>query len=339
MRGIQIRRYAESYSELAVTKISDPEPRDDQYLIEVHATAANFFDLLQISGKYQTQPRFPWIAGCEFAGVVISIPKYVLDDEKPKFQIGDKVFGASQGAFATKIAVEEDSLKRIPKDWSFADAAGLFVTAATSFSALVLRAGLKKGDFVLIHAGAGGLGLAAIQIARAYGATVIATASTDHKLQVAKSFGADYAINYTIPTWPAEVRALTPEKRGVDVVFDPVCMMEMSTKCAFMDARLVVVGFAGGSIEKLPLNKLLLRNVNVLGHFWGSYVKNKPQLVKFVWDRIYELIETGQFKSTIYTENEFVGLENVPHALKLLESRRAWGKVVVKVPQEIESRL
>ncbi|POS86439.1 hypothetical protein EPUL_001528 [Erysiphe pulchra] len=332
MRGIRLRRLVKGPSELIVTDLPDPKQKENQYLIEIRATAANFFDLLQISGRYQFQPQLPWIAGNEFAGVIISTPKYTAGDDKPKFKVGDKVFGASQGAYATKIAAEEDSLRPIPEGWSFSDAAGLFITAPTSFSALVLRAGIKEGDFVLIHAAAGGVGLAAVQIAKAYGATVIATASTQHKLEIVKSFGADYAINYINPTWPDEVRAVTPGKRGVDIVFDPVGLIEKSTKCTNSNARLLVVGFAAGFIEKLPLNRVLLKNINILGLFWGAYSKNESKMVESVWSEIFGLIESGQFKSTSFTENDLVGLECVPVALKALENRRTWGKVVVKIP-------
>ncbi|RKF64257.1 Quinone oxidoreductase-like protein 2-like protein [Erysiphe neolycopersici] len=340
MRGIRLRRLVKGPSELTVTDLPDPKPKEDQYLVEIHATAVNFFDLLQISGRYQFQPQLPWIAGYEFAGVIISAPKYTPGDHKPKFRVGDRVFGASQGAYATKIAANEDSLKPMPEGWSFSDAAGLFITAPTSFSALVLRAGIKEGDFVLIHAAAGGVGLAAVQIAKAYGATVIATASTQHKLEIAKSFGADYAINYINPTWPDEVRAVTPGKRGVDIVFDPVGLIEKSTKCANTNARLLVVGFAAGFIEKLPLNRVLLKNINILGLFWGAYSKDESKIVENVWSGIFELIKSGQFKSTLFTENDLVGLECVPAALKALENRRTWGKIVVKIPhQEDKSKL
>lgn len=340
MRGIRLRKLVKGPSELTVTDLPDPKLKDDQYLVEIHATATNYFDLLQISGRYQFQPQLPWIAGYEFAGVVISIPRYIPGGHEAKFKVGDRVFGASQGAYATKINVDEDSLRPIPEGWSFSDAAGLFITAPTSFSALVLRAGIKEGDFVLIHAAAGGVGLAAVQIAKAYGATVIATASTQHKLDIVKSFGADYVINYINPTWPDEVKAVTPGKRGVDIVFDPVGLIEKSTKCTNSNARLLVVGFAAGSIEKLPLNRVLLKNINILGLFWGAYSKNEPKVVELVWNGIFELIKTGQFKSTVFTENELVGLECVQAALKALENRRTWGKVVVKIPQnEDKSKL
>lgn len=130
------------------------------------------------------------------------------------------MFGATQGSYATRISAPEDVLRKVPEGWSFADASGLFVTAPTSYAALVNRAKVKEGEWVLVHAAAGGVGLAAVMIAKALGAKVIATAGTQKKLEVAKSFGADYAVDYTKKDWDVEVKKLTPKERGVDVVYD-----------------------------------------------------------------------------------------------------------------------
>jgi NADPH2:quinone reductase len=258
---------------------------------------------------------------------------------KPKYAVGDRVFGASQGGYATKVCAREETLKPIPKGWSFFEAAGLFVTAPTSYGALVTRANVKAGDFVLVHAAAGGVGLAAVQIAKAFGATVIATAGTQHKLDVAKSFGADYGINYTDPTWPDQVKKLTPENRGVDIVFDPVGLIDKSTKCIRWNGRLLVIGFAAGAIEKVAMNKVLLKNISIVGLHWGAYATNEPEAIGPVWDGLFKLMEEGKFRGTVFTDREFVGLESVPDALESLGSRGTWGKVVVKVPQEGESKL
>jgi NADPH2:quinone reductase len=318
-----------------VTELPDPVPARDQYIVGIHASATNFFDLLQIAGKYQHQPPLPWISGSEFAGVVIAIPQALPNNRKPKYKVGDKVFGASQGGYATKVAAREEVLKPVPKGWSFSDAAGLFVTAPTSYGALVTRAGVKEG----VHAAAGGVGLAAVQVAKAFGATVIATAGTKHKLDVAKSFGADFTLDYTDPTWPDMVKKLTPKGRGVDIVFDPVGMIDKSTKCIRWNGRLLVIGFAAGSIEKVAMNKVLLKNISIVGLHWGAYATNEPEMIEPVWQGIFKLIEEGKFRGTVFTDKEFVGLESVPDALKSLGSRGTWGKVVVKLPQEGQSKL
>jgi NADPH:quinone reductase len=322
--------------ELKVATVPDPIPTKDQYLIAIHATATNFFDLLQIAGKYQHQPPLPWISGLEFAGVILSVPSAL---SSPKYRVGDRVFGASQGSYATRVTAREETLRPVPAGWSFVDAAGLFVTAPTSYGALVTRAGVKKGDWVLVHAAAGGVGLAAVQIAKAHGAIVVATAGTEQKLAVARRFGADYCVDYNDAKWPETVRKLTPKERGVDIVFDPVGLIDKSTKCIAWNGRLLVIGFAGGSIEKVAMNKILLKNISVVGLHWGMYSTNEPEMVEVVWNGLFNLIKAGKFRGTVYTDKEYVGLESVPEALKSLGSRGTWGKVVVKVPQESRSKI
>lgn len=252
----------------------------------------------------------------------------------PRFQVGDRVLGASQGGYATKIAAREEVLRPVPAGWSFAEAAGLFVTAPTSYGALVTRAGVKPGDYVLVHAAAGGVGLAAVQIAKAFGATVIATAGTGRKLDVARAFGADHVIDYADAAWPDKVKKLTPQGRGVDIVFDPVGLIDRSTKCIRWNGRLLVIGFAAGAIEKVAMNKVLLKNISIVGLHWGAYSINEPEMIPVVWEGLFKLIDEGKLRGTVFTDQEFVGLESVPAALKSLGSRGTWGKVVVKVPQQ-----
>lgn len=161
MKGIQVKEYVQVSStstassfkadnhqgpqDLKVTDLPDPSPKPDQYLIAVHAAATNFFDLLQIRGKYQHQPPLPWVSGAEFSGIVLSAPQSLPGGKKPTFKEGDKVFGASQGAYATKICATEAQLRPMPKGWSYFESAGLMVTAPTSYAGLVTRAGIKKG--------------------------------------------------------------------------------------------------------------------------------------------------------------------------------------------------
>ncbi|KAK1767132.1 hypothetical protein QBC33DRAFT_539297 [Phialemonium atrogriseum] len=336
MRGIQVEQYVKGPQELKVSDLPDPVPGPDDYLIEVHAAATNFFDILQIQGKYQNQPPLPWVSGAEFAGVVLATP---ANSSKPQFPVGSRVFGASQGAYAAKVLAKEATILPVPQGWSFQDAAGLFVTAPTSYGALVNRAHVKAGDYVLVHAAAGGVGLAAVQVAKAFGATVIATAGTERKLEVAKSFGADHVIDYRDEKWPSLVKQLTPKGRGVDIVYDPVGMVDKSTKCMAWNGRILVVGFAAGSIEKVAMNKVLLKNISLVGIHWGQYAVHEVETVVEVWQGIMKLIAEGKFRSTIFTDKEFVGLEKVPDALQALGGRETWGKVVVKVPQPGQSRL
>ncbi|KAL9062981.1 MAG: hypothetical protein Q9157_008495 [Trypethelium eluteriae] len=153
-------------------------------------------------------------------------------------------------------------------------------------------------------------------------------------MRVAREFGAEFAVDYRKEGWPEEVKKLTPKGRGVDIVYDPVGLVAQSMKCTAWNGRLLVIGFAAGEIEKMATNRILLKNVSVMGLHWGMYAKEEPETVEKVWDGLFELMESGKFKGTCFTDEEFVGLERVPAALKALGGRESWGKVVVKVPQE-----
>lgn len=249
MKAIQVKQYVNGPQELTVTTLPTPAPHPSLYLIKIHACGTNFFDLLQIRGKYQHQPPLPWISGSEFSGEVIATPTEKQSSQNAaagdvvgsvdgtlamktshRFKVGDRVFGASQGAYASHILVPEEVLFPVPSGWSYADAAGIFVTMPTSYGALVTRAKTQPGEWVLVHAGAGGVGLSAVQIAKALGATVIATAGTERKRQVCLDYGADYVVDYKDKNWPQKVIGLCNQHRtgngkaGVDIVYDPVGM-------------------------------------------------------------------------------------------------------------------
>lgn len=178
-----------------------------------------------------------------------------------------------------------------------------------------------------------------IAVAKAFGATVIATASTPRKLEIAKSFGADHVISYNDADWPAKVKALTPGKKGVDIVYDPVGLVDKSTKCTAWNGRILIVGFAAGSIEKVAMNKVLLKNISLVGIHWGAYAINEREMIPKVWKGIMDLVAQGKLKGTEYSDEEFVGLDRVKDALSALGGRGTWGKVVVKIPQEGGSKL
>lgn len=232
-------------------------------------------------------------------------------------------------------------MRPIPKGFSVEEGASLFTTMGTSYAALVLRAKIQKGDWVLVHAAAGGVGLAAVQIAKAFGATVIATAGTEHKLEIAKRFGADYGVNYRDEKWWEKVQALTPRKRGVDIVYDPVGLIEKSIKCIAWGGRLVVIGFVAGTWEHIATNRIMLKNIAVMGLHWGSYSRHEEgqEGIRETWDGLFRLFEAGKVRGTNYTDKEYVGLESVPEALRALGARETWGKVVVRIPQETASKL
>lgn len=245
MKGIQVTKYVSGPQDLRVSELPTPKPDPTKYLIKIHACGINFYDLLQIQGKYQHQPPLPWISGMEFAGEVLATPTEppkktdksqlatsidgtIALSTKHKFKVGDRVFGGQQGAYATHVLAPEDAMFPIPKGWSYTDAAGLFVTMPTAFSALQTRAKTQPGEWVLVHAGAGGVGLSAVQVAKGLGAKVIATAGTHRKRQVCLDYGADFVVDYGDKNWPQQVIKICEEHRegngksGVDVVYDPV---------------------------------------------------------------------------------------------------------------------
>ncbi len=176
-------------------------------------------------------------------------------------------------------------------------------------------------------------------VAKAFGATVIATAGSERKRAVARAFGADHVVDYRDSRWPDLVRALTPAGRGVDIVYDPVGMVDKSTRCTAWNGRILVVGFAAGAIEKVAMNKVLLKNISLVGIHWGRYSDVDKDGFAAVWDGVARLIADGKFRSTEFTDAEFVGLERVPAALQALGARETWGKVVVKVPHEGKSKM
>jgi len=178
-----------------------------------------------------------------------------------------------------------------------------------------------------------------VSVAKAFGATVIATAGTARKLEVAKSFGADHVVDYRDEKWPEIVKKLTPKGRGVDIVYDPVGMVDKSTKCTAWNGRILIVGFAAGKIEKVAMNKVLLKNISLVGIHWGQYAVYEKETVTNVWEGIMKLITDGKFRGTEFTDREFVGLDSIPAALNALGGRETWGKVVVQVLQEGKSKL
>lgn len=213
-----------------------------------------------------------------------------------------------------------------------AAAAGLFVTAPTSYAALVLRAKLQPGEWVLIHAAAGGIGLAAVQITKALGGFVIAAAGTASKLEIARKYGADKTVDYSKPGWEAEVKKMTPQGKGVDIVIDPVGMVNKSLSCVRWHARIVVIGFTSGKVEEVKMNRVLLKNVSLVGLHWGLYAKEDAGRVEVeeVWSGIEGLIAKGQFREMGF-ERRWKGLRKVGEGLVALGGRGTWGKVLVDV--------
>ncbi|HXZ85241.1 MAG TPA: NADPH:quinone oxidoreductase family protein [Myxococcota bacterium] len=246
MRAIVVDRWQEP-KDLAARDVPDPVPRAGEVVLEVEAAGCNFFDILLVQGKYQMKPSFPFVPGAEVAGTVRE-----LGSDVRGFAVGDRVFaGLSLGAFAERVAVPATALQRMPDAMSFAEGAAFPVVYPTSYAALVYRASLRAGETLLVHAAAGGVGIAAVQIGKALGARVIATAGSAEKLEVARRAGADTVIDYSRGDWVEAVKQAT-QGRGADVIYDPVGgeIFDGSLRCIAWSGRLLVIGFASGVIPR-----------------------------------------------------------------------------------------
>ncbi|KAF8161104.1 hypothetical protein B0H34DRAFT_699511 [Crassisporium funariophilum] len=309
--------------------VPEPKPGPGQVLVDVYSAGLNFFDILQAQGKYQHKPPLPFILGTEFAGRISQdspIP------EGSNLKRGQRVFGAQLGSFSDKITVESERVIPLPDNLTFDQGAGLFITWPTSYEALVGRAELKRGEWVLVTAAAGGVGIAAVQIAKALGARVIAAAGSAEKIEIAQKIGgADYGINYSKPGWQKEVLALTGGK-GVDVIYDPVGLINDALKCIAWKGRALVIGFAAGTIEKVPMNIVLLKNISLVGVHWGAYSLKEPSRIPHVWKDLLNMFASGQVKPVTYTD--VYTLESLVDGLAALEKRQTWGKAVVRVKEE-----
>ncbi|KAI1327546.1 zeta-crystallin [Xylariaceae sp. FL0255] len=330
MKAVVIDHFVHQYDEVRVTDIPRPARKDNEILIQVRAAGVNFVDTLYARGKHQNNQRHvkpPFVLGLEFAGIVASAPP------SSQFVPGDRVFGDWSGSYAEYISIPaSSSLHRIPAGWDFTHAAGLAATVPVSYGALVPCGKLSKGESVLVHAAAGGLGLAAVQIAKALGCTVIATAGSEHKCHVAKQYGADCSINYESDTqWWSKIMNLTGGN-GVDVVFDSVGLVERSFKCLAHRGRILVVGFAGreGNMESIRMNRVLLKQAQIIGYRFGESYRRYPEEKDQIWSQVFEMIDQGKIKPTIY-EKEYKGLQAIPEALADIASRKVWGKAIIQV--------
>ncbi|MEE2717437.1 MAG: NADPH:quinone oxidoreductase family protein [SAR324 cluster bacterium] len=305
-------------------KLPEPEPGTGQVRVRVGATGINFPDLLCIEGKYQEKPPLPFVPGMEAMGVVESVgPDCRL------LNVGDRIIGSAKvGAFAEAMLFDEFSSYRIPDAMTDEDAGGFLVTHQTSYFALVHRAQLQPEEVLLVHGGAGGVGTTAIQLGKILGATVIATAGSEEKLEICRQCGADHVINYETTDFVEAVKEIT-NGRGADVIYDPVGgeILERSTKCIAWEGRLLVIGFAGGQIPKVAANRILLKNISVIGLFWGNYFKHNPGLVRETQNRLNALYERGRLKPVIYQVRP---LSELLDALDVVAQRQVYGKLVLK---------
>lgn len=322
MQAWTVRNFGHFQNELAWDEVPDPEPDGSNAVIEVKATGVNFADILNIAGQYQIKAPFPFSPGMEAAGVVVEA------GPNSPHKVGDRVVTVNVvGGAAEKTLATEMGSYPIPDGMSFADAAAFTINYQTSYFALIRRGRLKAGETVLVHAGASGVGTAATQIAKAHGATVIATASNQEKLDVCTRAGADHVINYKDDDFVPLVREFT-QGRGADVVYDPVGgdAFDKSAKCMAFEGRLLIIGFASGRIPEVAANRLLLKNIDVCGFFLGGYTLNHNPLVHETQDTLYGLYESGQLRPIIYKEYPF---SDLTHALDDIAARKTYGKSVL----------
>ena len=313
--------------ELVVQDAPEPELVPHSLLIDVHAAGCNFFDILMVQGKYQVKPPFPFIPGAEVAGIVRAVGADVEG-----FAEGDQIFASSGlGAFAERAVVPTKGSYHLAKGMTFEEGASLPIVYPTSYAALVNRAKLAPNETLLVHAAAGGVGIAAVQIGKAIGAKVIATAGGADKLAIAKAAGADVVIDYRSEDFVERVKAETDGK-GADVIYDSVGgeTTNRSLKCIAWNGRLLVIGFASGDIPSVALNRVLLKNISLVGLHWGAHITNEPERIPETFDALLKLFESGKIKPVIFNS---YSLDELPAALSALGSRKTYGKVIVN-PQK-----
>lgn len=322
MRAIVVDRFMEP-SELEVREAPEPELRAGTVALEVKAAGCNFFDILMCQGSYQVKPPFPFVPGAEVAGVVTAVGEGVTG-----FAPGDRVLAsAGLGGFAERAVVPAAGTWALPDAMSFAEGAALPIIYPTSYAGLVYRARLEPGETLLVHAAAGGVGTAAVQIGKALGARVLATAGGEEKLEVARRCGADVVIDYRKEDFARRVKEETGG-RGADVIYDSVGgeVFERSLKCIAWNGRLLVIGFAGGEIPSVKANRILLKNIAVVGLHWGAYVANEPERIRETFEALFALYRDGKIAPVLFHSYP---LEETARALTELASRRTWGKVII----------
>jgi NADPH:quinone reductase len=327
MRALQIVEESGPDSALALVELEEPEASHmltpgSGVVVEVHVAGVSFPEVLQTRGQYQMKPPLPFVPGSEVAGIVRSAP------EGASVGVGDRVAAfCALGGFAETAVAPEFFTFALSPELDFAQGASLILNYHTAYFSLAMRGRLKEGETVLVHGAAGGVGTAALQVAKALGARTIAVVSSDEKQSVAEAAGADHVVR-SYGAWKDEAKKLS--EGGVDVVLDPVGgdRFTDSLRSLREDGRLVVVGFTGGSIPEVKVNRLLLGNTEVVGAGWGAYVMGKPDLNREIGAAISRMTDEGFIRPVV---GQRFPLEHAAEALKTIDERRATGKVVLDV--------
>ena len=324
MRAIRVHKLGALEVLRLEEDVPSPIPGPGQVKISVHAAGGNFADILTIAGTYQYKPEIPFTPGLECAGEVIEVGENIS-----KFKPGDRVMANLHcGGYAEEAIADLASTELMPDNMDFVTAASFPVAYATAAVALThKRVDLQKGEVLLVHGAAGGVGLACVNVGKAMGAKVVATASTDVKLSVAKEYCADHLINTSKESIRDRVKELVG---GADVVFDPVGggVFKESLRCVNPDARLVIIGFAGGDIQQIPSNHLLVKNVSAVGMAMGAYRVTDPSVVTRGYMDLRRWFAEGKLRPKV---SKTFYLEETKTALEIIQQRRVIGKVVIKI--------
>lgn len=321
MRAQLVRALSDDLSSMVLETVAEGPVLPGKVKVRLRAASVNFPDILMIQGKYQYKPELPFVPGMEGAGDVIDV-----GDGVRGFQVGDRVVvGAKQGCFAQEVVVSAAAVRRLPQRFSYSQGAAYPAAYLTAYVALVRRGNLQAGDTLLVHGAAGGVGLAAVDLGKNLGASVIATASTPEKRKFLIDYGADHVLE---PKGFREtVKSLTGG-RGADVIYDPVGgdVFDESVRCIAFDGRLLVIGFASGRIPSINVNMPLIKGFSVVGVRAGEYGRQFPDRGAQNLAAISQFAESGRIRPHVCAE---FPLEQARQAMAMLESRRAIGKVVV----------
>jgi len=303
-------------------EVDQPKLDDDSVIIDVKSVGVNFPDGLLVQGKYQLKPETPFIPGMEVAGEIMKTGQHVSN-----FKIGDRVAALSQlNGYAEQTLVKEASVFKIPENMSFDDSCALLCAYGTSHYALKQRGKLQKGELLVVLGASGSTGLAAIQIGKIMGAKVIAVASNEEKQKIAKDNGADISIGYD--NLKEELKTISDGK-GVDVIFDPVGgdVFETVARTMARNGRLLVIGFASGTIPKLAVNLALVKEFSVVGVFWGAFTRGEPEEYKKNMIELFHWYENKLIKPLV---DEKFPLSEASMVLEKILSRGAKGKIILK---------
>ncbi|MEO0606638.1 MAG: NADPH:quinone oxidoreductase family protein [Pseudomonadota bacterium] len=324
MRALVCHKLTDDLSGIEIRDVEPPTPAPGQVLIKVRATSINFPDILLCQGKYQLKLDPPFTPGMDIAGTVAALGEGVTE-----FAIGDDVCGGARfGGFAEYAAVAADGLQAKPGNFSFEEAASYSAAYITAYVALVRRGRLQAGETVLIHGASGGVGMAAVDVAKLLGASVIATGGSDDKLAQVAAYGADHVIN-TKDGFREQVKALT-DGRGADVIYDPVGgdVFDESVRCIGFDGRLLVIGFTSGRIASVSTNMPLIKGFSVVGVRAGEYGRRFPERGRENVKQIWDWAKKGATRPYVH---DCIPLDQTVEGFKALLARKVVGKMIVNL--------